>query len=203
MNKKQLQSEQTKKKVASAARALFAQKGYKGTSIEDIVEATESSKGNIYYHFKSKEGLFLYLLEEWDLEWEQKWNEQQARYETSTEKLYAIVEQSVMDDFSHPLTKAADEFFNHEEKTNEVEKRMTVMIDRHLEFNKRLIQEGIDRGELEPMQVEHLAIILESLFFGLNQLSRRSYAMDEVLTIYRTAVKVVLHGIASSNRQQT
>ncbi|ANY66246.1 TetR family transcriptional regulator [Paenibacillus sp. BIHB 4019] len=203
MNKKQLQSEQTKKKVASAARALFAQKGYKGTSIEDIVEATESSKGNIYYHFKSKEGLFLYLLEEWDLEWEQKWNEQQALYETSTEKLYAIVEQSVMDDFSHPLTKAADEFFNHEEKTNEVEKRMTVMIDRHLEFNKRLIQEGIDRGELEPMQVEHLAIILESLFFGLNQLSRRSYAMDEVLTIYRTAIKVVLHGIAISTLQQT
>ena len=49
------------------------QKGYKSTSIEEIVEAT-GDKGNIYYHFKSKEGLFLYLVEEWDLEWEQKWN---------------------------------------------------------------------------------------------------------------------------------
>ena len=45
MNKKKIQSEQTKKRVADAARNLFANKGYKATSIEDIVEATGSSKG--------------------------------------------------------------------------------------------------------------------------------------------------------------
>ena len=41
MNKKKLQSEQTKRKVADAAKALFSQKGYKATSIEEIVEAMD------------------------------------------------------------------------------------------------------------------------------------------------------------------
>ncbi|WP_019534308.1 TetR/AcrR family transcriptional regulator [Paenibacillus ginsengihumi] len=196
MNKKQAQSEQTKGKIAAAARALFAQKGYKATSIEEIVEATECSKGNIYYHFKSKESLFLYLLDEWDLEWEQKWKEQEARYQSSTEKLHAIADLLVLDDFNHPLTKAADEFFN-QEKSNEVERRITEMMARHLRFNQRLIQEGIDRGEFaSDYPVEHLAVIMESLLFGLNQLSRRTYRMDEAIALYRTAVDVMLNGIA-------
>ncbi|GAE04309.1 regulatory protein, TetR [Paenibacillus sp. JCM 10914] len=89
MNKKQQQSEDTRKRIADAAKQLFMQKGYKSTSIEEIVEATGSSKGNIYYHFKSKEGLFLFLIEEWDLEWDQRWDEQGRNYKNSVDKLYA------------------------------------------------------------------------------------------------------------------
>ncbi|MED1915698.1 TetR/AcrR family transcriptional regulator, partial [Bacillus thuringiensis] len=73
MNKKKQQTEQTKKKIADASRILFMQKGYKATSIEDIVKATGYSGGNIYYHFKSKEGLFLHLIEVWNREWEETW----------------------------------------------------------------------------------------------------------------------------------
>lgn len=116
LNKKRLQSEQTKKKLADASKALFVQKGYKATSIEDIVAATGSSKGNIYYHFKSKEGLFLYLIDEWDREWEASWKSKVHLYHTSTEKIYGLAEQLIMDDINHPLTKAADEFFTGEKK---------------------------------------------------------------------------------------
>ncbi|WP_139995117.1 TetR/AcrR family transcriptional regulator [Paenibacillus paridis] len=196
MNKKQMQTELTKKRVADAARALFAQKGYKGTSIEDIVEATGSSKGNIYYHFKSKEGLFLYLLDEWDLEWERKWREKESSYHTTVDKLFGIAEQMVLDDLNHPLTKAADEFFNNEEKTNEVDERMAVMVDRHLLFNKELLQEGINRGEFKDDNVDRLAIVFEGLFMGLGQMSRRKNKPEEALLLYHAAVKVFLYGIA-------
>lgn len=196
MNKKQMQTELTKKRVADAARALFAQKGYKGTSIEDIVEATGSSKGNIYYHFKSKEGLFLYLLDEWDLEWERKWREKENSYHTTVDKLFGIAEQMVLDDLNHPLTKAADEFFNNEEKTNEVDERMAVMVDRHLLFNKELLQEGINSGEFKDDNVERLAIVFEGLFMGLGQMSRRKNKPEEALLLYHAAVKVFLYGVA-------
>jgi len=195
VNKKQLQSEQTKKRVADAARSLFAQKGYKATSIEDIVEATRSSKGNIYYHFKSKEGLFLYLVEEWDQDWERKWLEKESRYKTTVDKLYGIAELMVLDDLNHPLTKAADEFFNNEEKTSEVEGRVAEMVARHLKFNERLLRQGMDSGEFKADHVERLAVILEGLFYGLSQLSRKS-GMKEALELYQTAVKAFLYGIA-------
>ncbi|OZB96651.1 TetR/AcrR family transcriptional regulator [Paenibacillus sp. XY044] len=199
MNQKQLQSEQTKRKIAEAARALFVQKGYKATSIEDIVAATGSSKGNIYYHFKSKEGLFLHLLEEWDREWELNWEQNEHLYKTTTEKLYAVAEQLAADDLNHPLTKAADEFFHNEEKTSEVESRMAEMKVKHLAFNQNLLQEGIDRGEFMPGDAERLAVVLEAIFFGANQLSRRLNP-EKTTLLYRDAVTVFLNGVATNKQ---
>ncbi|NOU87221.1 TetR family transcriptional regulator [Paenibacillus sp. LMG 31460] len=199
MNKKQLQSEQTKKRVADAARALFVQKGYKATSIEDIVEATASSKGNIYYHFKSKEGLFLYLLDEWERDWEHKWSLKEALYPTMTDKLYGLAEQLVREDLNHPLTKAADEFFSNQENATEVEERITAMIAGHLTFNQKLFQQGIDNGEFKKNDVERLAIILESLIIGLSQMSRRTN-LEDALALYKTAMNVFLYGIAQEAR---
>lgn len=199
LNKKQLQSEQTKRKLADASKALFVQKGYKATSIEDIVAATGSSKGNIYYHFKSKEGLFLYLIDEWEREWEASWTAKAHLYRTSTEKIYGLAEQLIMDDINHPLTKAADEFFTGAQKENDVEERIAVLFERHIQFNKQLIQEGIDRGEFHEQNVDHLALILESTIIGLSQMSRK-LEPDEALALYRQAANVFLHGIAKDKQ---
>lgn len=197
MNKKQLQSEQTKKKIAHAARNLFVQKGYKATSIEDIVEATGSSKGNIYYHFKSKEGLFLYLIEEWDYDWDQKWREKESLYPTTIDKFFGFAEQMVLEDLNHPLTKSADEFFKSEEQTSEMEERITDMVQRHLQFNQQLIQEGIDAGQFLAQDTNSLAVILEGLMFGLSHMSRKS-SLQEALALYHNAIKVFLYGIAAN-----
>lgn len=201
MNKKQLQSEQTRKRIVDAARMLFAQKGYKATSIEDIIAATGTSKGNLYYHFKSKEGLFLYLLDEWDREWEEKWEARESQFKTSSEKLFGLAELLVHDDLNHPLTKAADEFFN-EEKTSEIEERITGMVDRHLEWNRRLIQEGIDRGEYRAEQAGEYAVVLESLLFGLSHMSRNREP-EAVLELYHQAMKVFLYGISAGTTSHT
>ncbi|MCM3772781.1 MULTISPECIES: TetR/AcrR family transcriptional regulator [Priestia] len=194
MNKKKLQSEQTKRKVADAAKALFSQKGYKATSIEEIVEATGSSKGNIYYHFKSKEGLFLYLIDEWDLEWERNWKEREALYKTTRDKLFGIAEQIILDDLNHPLTKAADEFFNNEEKGSDIEERIDEMVKRHVEFNRELLQKGIDEGEFSHKNAEQLAVVLEGLFVGMSRMSRKT-STENALQLYHSAIDVFLNGI--------
>lgn len=197
MNKKKHQSEQTKKRVADAARALFVQKGYKATSIEDIVHATGSSAGNIYYHFKSKEGLFFYLMNEWDHEWDQNWKEREQSYPTTTDKLYGLAEQLALDNLNHPLTKAADEFFNNAEKASDVQERIAEMVKGHLEFNAGLLRQGIESEEFEAHNVENLAIILDSLMYGLSQ-NTRQLNREETLELYRMAVKVFLHGVSKS-----
>ncbi|QJD82212.1 TetR/AcrR family transcriptional regulator [Cohnella herbarum] len=198
MNKKKIQSEQTKKRVADAAKALFVQKGYKATSIEDIVHATGSSAGNIYYHFKSKEGLFLYLIEEWDRDWEIKWNEKEPLFKTSKEKLYGMAEHLVLENLNHPLTKAADEFFNFSEKANDAEEKISEMMAGYLKFNQKLLQQGIDNGEFEKNNVENLALILDSLMIGLSQHSRKANRQD-ALALYQSAIEVFLHGISKSS----
>ncbi len=43
---------------------LFSLKGFLGTSIDDILQAANTSKGGFYNHFPSKEALFFQVLEE-------------------------------------------------------------------------------------------------------------------------------------------
>lgn len=195
MNKKQVQSEATRRKISEAARNLFIQKGYKATSIEDIVAATDSSKGNIYYHFQSKEGLFLYLINEWDRDWLEKWNEKVPSYPTITAKLFGLAEQIVKEDMNHPLLRAADEFFSNDEKKSEVEEKISNMMEEHLEFNRKLIREGIESGEFAEGDIPQKAIVLESILIGLDQLSRNE-PIEVLLERYRFAMQIFLHGIA-------
>lgn len=53
----------TREKLLDAARTVFAREGYGGTSIDRIADEAGFSKGAVYSNFKSKEDLFLALLE--------------------------------------------------------------------------------------------------------------------------------------------
>ena len=47
--------EEKRQELLNAAEKLFCAKGYEGTSVQDILNAAEMSKGGFYHHFASKE----------------------------------------------------------------------------------------------------------------------------------------------------
>lgn len=47
--------EQTLERILDVSSKLFIEKGYEQTSIQDILDALNLSKGGLYHHFKSKE----------------------------------------------------------------------------------------------------------------------------------------------------
>jgi TetR/AcrR family transcriptional repressor of nem operon len=49
--------QQTRREIIEKAAPLFNQKGYEGTSMSDLMDATGLQKGGIYRHFGSKEEL--------------------------------------------------------------------------------------------------------------------------------------------------
>jgi AcrR family transcriptional regulator len=53
----------SRERLLETAIGMFAEKGYAGTSVREIVERAGVSKPVLYYYFKSKEGLFLAILE--------------------------------------------------------------------------------------------------------------------------------------------
>ena len=48
---------QTRSRIVSAAWKLFYQNGYENTTIDDIVEESQTSKGSFYHYFNSKDAL--------------------------------------------------------------------------------------------------------------------------------------------------
>src|SRR6202451_2711854 len=53
----------TRERVLAEAQRLFRERGYAATSLEQIAEAAEVTKGAIYGHFSSKEDLLLSAIE--------------------------------------------------------------------------------------------------------------------------------------------
>ena len=53
----------TRQGILAAATALFAERGFSGAHVNDIVAQAGTTKPMIYYHFGSKEGLFAAVLE--------------------------------------------------------------------------------------------------------------------------------------------
>ena len=56
-----------KEAILNAATGLFAEKGYKDTSMAELARVTGVAQGTIFYHFDNKEGLFLSILKEFKL----------------------------------------------------------------------------------------------------------------------------------------
>lgn len=61
-----------KKKIIHESLKLFSLKGFLSTSIQDVLEAANTSKGGHYNHFQSKEDLFFAVLAEARRIWREK-----------------------------------------------------------------------------------------------------------------------------------
>ena len=67
---KQAQSARSQAALIEAATALFAERGYRGTSVQAIGERAGVSRGSIFWHFDSKEGLLWAVVERAFEAWE-------------------------------------------------------------------------------------------------------------------------------------
>ena len=58
------QDESVRERLLVSASRLFAQKGYAGTTVREIVDAAGVTKPVLYYYFGNKEGIYLALMKE-------------------------------------------------------------------------------------------------------------------------------------------
>ena len=79
-----------KDKILGVAKELF-KNGYNATTTGEIVKLSESSKGNLYYHFKTKENLFLEILNIEESKWQEQWKKEQIKCKTNRENFIYIM----------------------------------------------------------------------------------------------------------------
>lgn len=61
------EAEERKNEILDAADELFGQKGFDGTSTNDILKKVGIARGTLYYHFKSKEDIMDALIERYNV----------------------------------------------------------------------------------------------------------------------------------------
>lgn len=64
MPPEQTRSQARRQRILDAGIAVFSRKGYRDTVVDEIAAAAQTSKGGVYFHFPSKQAIFLALLEQ-------------------------------------------------------------------------------------------------------------------------------------------
>ncbi|SFL91410.1 transcriptional regulator, TetR family [Gracilibacillus orientalis] len=186
---------QTKKLISDKAKVLFEQKGYTATSMEDIRSFSQISKGSIYYHFKSKEELFLYTVEEASKEWRGKWEDQANNVSTAKEKLY-LLGRFYASDMQSPLSKTVSEYIGSENLDNMMIENISQLIQPEYNVFLQIIEEGMRTKEFKTSKTaEDLAYILYSTLTGMSITQFLGYDEEKFYKLYNAAIEVLLYGI--------
>ncbi|WP_019508385.1 TetR/AcrR family transcriptional regulator [Pleurocapsa sp. PCC 7319] len=167
---------QTKARIIHQAAELFNLKGYTGSSIADIMQATGLKKGGIYNHFKSKDEL---ALEAFDyaasLLSQRIWSVVRTKRH-AIERLQALVSSYLIYIDAPPIIGGCP-IMNTAIETDDTDSPLR---DRALEAMNssrslivRIIQKGIKKGEIRStVEPDNVATIIFSTLEGAIMMSK-------------------------------
>jgi AcrR family transcriptional regulator len=164
-NKKDAESR--KEQILEAALICFNKSGYYLTSIDNIAAKAKISKGGVYYHFVSKEKLFLELF---DFKVNQYF-EQLTAYikgeKDPAEQLRVLAKKSgqILKE-NQAFFKFCLEFLSMGVREPGIRKGMTHFYKKTVQHFTVLITEGIDTGRFKPMSAEKIARAMYLLIMG-------------------------------------
>lgn len=91
----------TRGKIVSAAWRLFYEQGYEDTTVEEIIELSQTSKGSFYHYFDGKDALLSTLSDLFDKKYETLWETMDQNMDAMEQllflngELFGMIENSV------------------------------------------------------------------------------------------------------------
>lgn len=149
--------------IADAALSCFLASGYGATSVDEIAKAAGMSKGGIYWHFKSKEEIFIYLITRLVDEWKAHYIATLKNTHTTSAKLAKYAEH--LQDVDTPITALVLEFLL-QNKTKENVLKMNCEIDKPTDVIFTIIKEAVKNGEFKSMDPKILTLSFLAIFDG-------------------------------------
>lgn len=196
--------EQTRRHILDVAAALFAEKGYTGSSFTDLVRASGLTKGAFYFHFPSKEALALAAF----ADQQERWVEVVSR--VADPSMRAVDQLAAM-------LRAACDFYETEVAARCVSRlcfelgedpRLRPTLTPHLSIWEELIASIVRRGQVESdirgdVEAGAVARVAVAAWIGMNDVATvvsdgadfRARA-EEFLEILMLGLRPVVAGVS-------
>jgi len=194
--KQQARATQTKGNILEAAERLFAVQGYEATSVSMICDAAGVSKGAFYHHYKTKQSVFLELMQRW-LE---GLDEQLVLIEESTldvkEGLLSMGEiiGQVLD-IGGPQLPIFLEFLSRAIRDPAVWDAAVEPFQRYREFFAIFIQRGIDEESLREIAPHYTARVIIALAVGMLVQGLLDPGGEDWRDVTQEALQLLLNGM--------
>ncbi len=180
----------TREHILTEATRLFVAEGYVGLSMRQLAERVGVSKAGLYYHFRDKESLFLAILTANLLEIEKIIQQARAEGASARERIERIFRGIFT---RSPEQQAIIRLASQEAGHLSPDARSAFRELYHQKFIaqiRAILQEGVDAGELRPMDARHATWILLGMMYPYFYPSHRREmgdpleALDLMLTIF-------------------
>ena len=186
--------------ILMTATAVFAEKGFAKTSMNDIVRASGLSKGGVYWHFKSKSELMAAIFDMFFAGQEAIMTATLNGSGSATERLLQLAKlagddlEAAFSQFPAPM-----EFYALAAREVTLLKRLRSFYLTYVDNFTQLVQQGIDSGEWKPVSARETAITLISLMEGVILLWTIYPEEVEMGRQMETAVQLMLDGLAKES----
>ncbi len=167
--KKEVVTEFRRAEILTAARRVFASRGFHDSTIEDVAEAAGIAKGTIYLYYASKHDVYWAALKAGIVAMIEEAERQMAAVPTVREKIHAFIASKInyaeaekdffrvyFSEFGNALTQPA-----------EMQKEFKQLYLGQARMLAQVIAEGARRKELRPLPPESAALAISDLTRGI------------------------------------
>src|SRR3954469_14886217 len=164
--------EATRAFLLRTAARLFAERGYTGTALSDLIAASGLTKGAFYFYFESKAALALGVLRDQQERWLHLVSERVLSAGTAAEQFRALaptmLELLAADPGAWSITRLTKDLAADPVTAGEVSAPMA----RWVELVADIVRRGQADGDLRPqLDPHHVAVVLVGAFDGLKALT--------------------------------
>ncbi len=159
----------TRTNICDCSLELFSKNGYDATSVAEICQDAQVSKGAFYHHFPSKQDLFLALMTRWLGEVDELFHVAGQSAEDVPQALenMAVIVGGFFDQLEGGFPILL-EFWRQASRRPAVWEQAVAPYRRYLDFFADMIQSGIDEGAIkEDTDPEGTARVLMAIVMGL------------------------------------
>lgn len=177
-----------------SAMRVFWSRGYEGTSINDLVQATGINRGSIYASFEGKRDIFLAALASYDDRYRARFLAAMTAGKSPREAILATF-RAAADQVATPdmpagclVVNSAVELAPHDP---EISIAIKASLGELLAFFRDRIDEGKTAGEIGPLDSGSTATTLYALFLGLRVMARTDAPAEQKNKIVEQASRLL------------
>ena len=158
--------EDTRERILDAALSIFSNKGYHDTRMDEIVEASDTSKGSIYFYFPNKERLFLALVDQFADLLERRVIEAVEQEEQGIMQVRAAL-QACLETFGRYRRPAKILLVQAVGLGTVFEKKRVEVNDRFANLIRKYLDESIAIGDIAPVDTDVVSYVWMGAIYGI------------------------------------
>ena len=196
------------RRILTQALHVFAKEGFRNADVQIIADLSGVGKGTVYRHFGNKEQLFL-ATGKFCVEQMSEFVEQQLG---GSDQLPVLIEEIGVPALLRKIIRSCAEFYQKHPQAIEI------MIQERAEFREtvypthlmlreekrsgldKIIQAGIDRGELRPTNAKHASDAYADLLFGSMINGCLMGQKTKLVERVDNAIELFLNGLVASEK---